>query len=604
MTANAQPTKTSLLKQVPIALLMVWKAHRLSASVLLLLTLLQAFLPAAMAWIAKRIVDAVALAPAGMNPTQRETLFQLVLAELTLAIAAVFLGRFSLFCRELLRANLSNAINEELLLKSLSLELKHFENAATYDMMQNARREASARPLSLALAIVTVVKNMLTLSSFAVLLWSVSWWSVLVLLVAAIPSFVAETRLSGAGFRLSSQRAPESRKLNYLEWILTRDSHVKEVKLFGLGDLVLGRYRTLFDKFYTEDKKLARTRLLLGVALASLSLAAFYACYLSVASKAADGRMTVGDLTLYVALFRQGQSTFESVLLSFAGMYEDALFLSNLSAFLAIESTGERPRSLPARTPRPNAACIVFDRVSFRYPDKEDWVLRDVTLSISQGEKLALVGENGAGKSTLIKLLLRLYEPSEGAIYWDGVDLRDMNVDDLRQRVGAVFQDFVRYQFSAGENIGLGSPDQIANEKRIGEAAEAGGASPVIAHLPQRFETMLGGWFEKGVELSGGQWQKLAVSRAFMRDAELLILDEPTAAIDAEAEVAMFERFRELSRERTAIIISHRFSTVRMADRIAVLEGGRVTELGSHEQLLQNDKKYARLFRLQARGYQ
>jgi ATP-binding cassette subfamily B protein/ATP-binding cassette subfamily C protein len=284
-------------------------------------------------------------------------------------------------------------------------------------------------------------------------------------------------------------------------------------------------------------------------------------------------------------------------------MYEDALFLSNLTAFLELPTTAEGSRVHPPRTLPRGPHRLELEHVSFRYPNRPEWALHDVSLTLEPGEKLALVGENGAGKSTLIKLVLRLYEPTEGTIRYGGVDLRDLDVADLRGRVGAVFQDFVRYQFTAAENIGLGQPARLDDRPAIETAAAAGGADELIAALPQRYDTMLGGWFEKGHELSGGQWQKLAIARAFMRESELLILDEPTASIDAEAEVAMFERFKTLAKGSSAIIISHRFSTVRMADRIAVLEGGRVTELGSHESLLARGGRYARLFTLQAQGY-
>jgi ATP-binding cassette, subfamily B, bacterial len=450
---------------------------------------------------------------------------------------------------------------------------------------------------------VSVVKNLVTLSTFAVLLWNVAWWAVLVLFFAAIPSFLAETKLSSDAFRLYSWRAPEGRRLNYLEWLLTRDSTVKEVKLFGLGPLIMGRYRALFAKFLAEDRRLALRRMAFGIALGAFSLAAFYGGYLWVAGRASAGLITVGDLVLSLAVFRQGQGALEAVLSAVAGMYEDALFLSNLQRFFDLPTAAELPRALPAKTLPPGPHRLTFDRVSFRYPGKEGWALRDFSLELQPGEKLALVGENGAGKSTVIKLLMRLYEPTEGSITYGGVDLRDFEVNDLRSRLGAVFQDFVRYQFTASENIGLGEPSKVDLRSAIEYAADASGARPLIDALPQGFDTMLGGWFEKGHELSGGQWQKLAIARAFMRQPEFLILDEPTASIDAEAEVALFERFRTLAERRTAIIISHRFSTVRIADRIAVLEAGRLVELGSHEHLLAKPGRYAKLFTLQAQGY-
>lgn len=603
--AKAKERKLStreLLEQLPRALSLVWQADRASAVVLAALTLVQAALPASMAWVAKLILDAVVEAAQHPSEAARALVFRYVGWELGLAVATLLTGRLYAYVRELLRVNLGNLLNERLLEKALTLGLEHFEDSETYDVMQNARREASMRPLSLALDAVSVVKSGLMLASFAVLLWSISWWSVLVLLLAAVPSFLAETKLSGDAFRLYSWRAPEARRLNYLEWILTRDSHVKEVKLFGLGPTVLGRYRALFSKFLGEDRKLARKRLVLGTLLSVLSLGAFYVCYVLVAGRAADGNITVGDLTLYLAVFRQGQQAFEAVLGAVAGMYEDALFLSNLTGFLDLKVEVERTVGEPKALPKgPHA--LVLEHVSFKYPGKDGWALKDVSLTLAPGEKLALVGENGAGKTTLIKLLLRFYEPTEGRITYGGVDVRELDVQALRERVGAVFQDFVRYQFIAAENIGVGQPSLLEDRAAVAAAAEKSGAAEVIESLPKKYETMLGGWFEKGHELSGGQWQKLAIARAFMRDAEVLILDEPTAAIDAEAEVALFERFKALSKDRTAIIISHRFSTVRMADRIAVLEGGKLTELGSHEALLEKGGRYARLFTLQAQGY-
>jgi ATP-binding cassette subfamily B protein len=596
-------TTVELFRQLPRALGLVWRASRASALVLGGLTVVQAALPASMAWVGKLIVDAVVAASRAPSDAGRLMVWKYVSVELALALVALLVGRLLAFNRELLRISLGNLINEQILEKSLTLELKHFEDSETYDAMQNARREASARPLALAMDAVTVVRNLLTLSSFAVLLWNLSWWSVLVLLGAALPSFFAETKLSTAAFRIYSWRAPETRRLNYLEWILTRDSHVKEVKLYGLGPMLLERYRRLFAKFMAEDRPLAVRRLVLGTLLGVVSLGAFYVCYLAVASQAASASISLGDLTLYLALFRQGQAAFEAVLMSVAGMYEDALFLSNLSAFLELPTNAEVEKTRRLKTLPRGPHRLELIGVSFRYPGREDWALKGITLTLEPGEKLGLVGENGAGKSTLIKLLLRLYEPTEGVIRYGGVDVRELGLDDLRGRVGAVFQDFVQYQFTAGENIGLGLVEKLGDRPAIEVASEAGGARGLIEGLPQQFDTMLGGWFERGHELSGGQWQKLAISRAFMRDSELLVFDEPTAAIDAEAEVAMFERFKALAKNRTAIIISHRFSTVRMADRIAVIEGGRVSELGSHEALLAKGGRYARLFTLQAQGY-
>lgn len=595
----------SLFKQLPGTWRLFWASSPRLAVGLMLLTVVAAVLPAAMAWVGKLIVDGVVQAARAGEVGLRHRVLGLVGLEFGLMVASTGVDRALGLTRELMRANLGNLLNERILQKALALELRHFEDSDTYDKMQNARREANSRPLSLVMGAFTIVRNLITLATYAVLLVSLSGWSVLALVLASIPAFVAEARLAAAGFRLYSWRAPEGRKLNYLEWILTRDNHVKEVKLFGLGPLVLGRYRTLFTKFFDEDRALAMKRMGWGLGLGLVSLGAFYACYAYVANRAALGAITVGDMVLYLSVFRQGQAAFQGMLTSIGSMFEDALFMSNLFTYLEIPTGGEAPRVLPAKAPpRGRGNAIEFRDVSFRYPGKDAWALRHVNLKLEPGQKLALVGENGAGKSTLVKLLLRLYEPTEGEILYGGVNLRDMDVEDLRGRFGAVFQDFVRYQFSVAENIGLGHVPALEDRNRIVQAAEQGGAATVIGALPQQYDTMLGGWFEKGQELSGGQWQKLAVARAFMRDdAEVLILDEPTASIDAESEHALFERFQALAADRIAIVISHRFSTVRMADRIAVLHDGKIEELGSHEELMARDGRYAHLFNLQARGY-
>ena len=594
----------SVFRQVPGTFGLVWRSDRGGAMTLAALTAVAAVLPAGIAWVGKLIVDAVVAASRGGADPGRVT--GLVLVELALMAASMATTRLLGLQRELLRARLGNVVNERILEKALELELRHFEDADVYDKMQNARREASARPLSLVMQAFAIAQNAITLAALSVLLVRLSAWAVLVVVASSIPAFVAEARLAAESFRLNSWRAPEGRRLNYLEWILTRDTHVKEVKLFGFGPLILGRYRALFEKFYREDRRMAVRRMLSGVLFGLLALAALYATYVVVAGRAARAEITLGDLTLYLTVFRQGQGAVQSILSAVGAMYEDALYMSNLFAYLAIPTGGERPRGRAALAPpcgRPGR--IVLDQVSFRYPGKDAWALRDVSLVLEPGEKLGLVGENGAGKSTLVKLLMRLYDPTEGTITYGGVDLRDMDVPDLRSRIGAVFQDFVRYQFTAAENIGLGSPGHIGDRPRIEEAARRGGAASLVEALPQRYDTVLGGWFEAGHELSAGQWQKLAVARAFMRDgAEVLVLDEPTASIDAEAEHELFERFRALAADRTAIVISHRFSTIRtMADRIAVLREGRLEELGSHRHLLERNGRYAHLFRLQAEGY-
>jgi len=589
---------------VPGTFRLVGQADPRGALAIALLSLVSALFPAALAWVGKLVVDAIVAATRTGSAEDRQRVAMLVLLELALMAGQLLATRLLGLLRELLRTHLGNRVNEAILEKALTLELRHFEDSKVYDRMQNARREAASRPLSLVMQVFGIGQNAVTLVALSALLWRLSPWSVLVIAAASIPAFVAEARLSAESFRVNTWRAPEGRRLNYLEWILTRDSHVKEVKLFGLGPLVLARYRALFGKFFDEDRRLARRRLAAGVGFGLLALAAFYGMYLLVADRAARGDITLGDMTLYLVAFRQGQQAFQGVLSAVGGMYEDSLYMSNLSEYLAIPTGGEAARAATSRTlPRGGPREIAFEGVSFRYPGREEWALRDVTLRLAPGEKLGLVGENGAGKSTLVKLLLRLYEPTEGRILYGGVDLRDLDPADLRSRIGAVFQDFVRYQFTAAENVGLGNPEQVEDRARIEEAVRRAGAGPLVDSLPQGLDTVLGGWFESGHEISAGQWQKLAVARAFMRDAEVLVLDEPTASIDAEAEHELFQRFRDLAADRTAIVISHRFSTVRMADRIAVLHAGRLEDLGSHRELLERGGRYAHLFRLQAQGY-
>ncbi len=592
------------LKYLPRTFGLVRESSPAFAVGLIVLLLGQAALPAAMAWVGKLIVDAVVAAARASDPALRWQVLRLVGVEAGLMALSTAMSRGQSLLRDLMRASLGNHVNTLILEKAATLELRHFEDADFYDKMQNARREATLRPLSMALETASLLQQLLILISYAVLLVRLSPWSVLLIVAASVPSFIAEARFSGESFRLNTWRAPEGRRQNYLEWILTRDSHVKEVKLFNLAPLVLQRYRALFEKFYAEDRSLALRKGAAGIALGLLSLLAFYGAYAFMAVRAALGAITLGDLTLYLSVFRQGQSSIQSALASIGSLYEDGLFMSNLFAYLDIGTGGEQPRRVPPLTPpRARAQEIEFRDVSFKYPGTDNWVLRGISLRLAPGEKMALVGENGAGKSTLIKLLMRLYDPSEGSIRYGGVDLRDMDVRDLRDRIGVLFQDFVRYQWTARENVGVGWVPALGDEARIDHAVDDGGARSVIDQLPQKLDTMLGGWFEDGHELSGGQWQKIALARAFMRDSEVLVLDEPTAALDAEAEHELFVKLQQLAAERTAILISHRFSTVRRADRIAVIQQGRVEELGTHDELLARDGRYAHLFRLQASGY-
>jgi ABC-type multidrug transport system fused ATPase/permease subunit len=479
--------------------------------------------------------------------------------------------------------------------------LAAFEDSELYDRMTRARREASQRPLSLVMRSFQLAQHSFSLIAYSGLLLQLSVWALAVLVVAAIPSFFVETRFSADAFRLFTWRAPETRKQNYLEVLLAREDFAKEVKLFDLGPVFLDRYRDIFRELYAEDRALTLRRGGWGFVLGLLSTVAFYGAYAWIVLETAARRITLGDMTMYLLVFKQGQSALAAILTSIGGMYEDSLYLSNLYEYLDYETPDEGGAATEG--PEPGDG-IRFEGVSFTYPGAEVPALRDVSLHLRPGRKLALVGENGAGKTTLIKLLTRLYRPTEGRILLDGLELDAWDVDILRKRVGVIFQDFVRYQLAAGENVGVGDVRGFGDPEQWKTAAEKGMAHDFIERLPKGYETQLGRWFDDGQELSLGQWQRVALSRAFMRnDADLLVLDEPTASMDAEAEATVFERFGRLAKDKMVILISHRFSTVRMADEIVVLERGQVTERGTHETLMREDGQYAHLFTLQAAGY-
>jgi ATP-binding cassette subfamily B protein len=598
-------------------LALVWKASPRLTATLAVLTVVSAVLPLGVAYVGKEIMDAV------VAHDGRLTL-RWVLAELGLVAVQALVLRTLGLVRQLLGARLGLDINVRILEKALTLELRHFEDPDFYDQLTRARREASSRPISVVTESFQLIQNVLTLAGYVGLLVRFSGWAVLGLVAAAIPATVAEMRFSALAFRLRNWRSPDSRRLMYLEYVLANDDHAKEVKLFGLGPLLLDRYRSLGETFYLEDRKLAVQRARWGTGLSLVGTGAFYVCYALMAVATAAGRLTLGLMTLYIVAFRQGQQAFQSILAAIGGMYEDNLYMSNLFEYLAIP-TG-RPAPPPDARPLPPGSVpgtrgtledpppaddpgsddgIRFDDVGFRYPGSETWALRHVSLFIPRGQSLALVGQNGAGKTTFIKLLTRLYEPTEGRILLDGKDLRLWDESMLRQRIGVIFQDFNQYQFRFRENVGFGSVEHVEDQPRLERAVDRGGADDVLRTLPAGLETPLGRWFKEGTELSGGQWQKVALARAFMREeADILVLDEPTAALDAEAEHAIFERFRQLARGRTTLLISHRFSTVRRADRIVVIEHGQIVEQGTHEELMALGGRYAHLFTLQAKGYQ
>jgi ATP-binding cassette subfamily B protein len=544
----------------------------------------------------------VASIQTGQDAEQVRKVFIYLLLELGLFLLSAAFNHGRRLIQQLIQLQLANRIRAEIIGKALTLDLAYFEDSDFYDRLQNARRDGGYKPVELINDTFLIVQNSITLISFALLMLRFSPWLVVVLLATSIPSFIAETRYSERGFRLLTRRAPETRQVNYLSRLLTEDTAVKEIKLFNLGGTLLNRYTTLFDKFFEEDKSLALRRATAGFGLGLIATLGFYGSYAWIVWYTVQGKISLGDMTLYLAIFRQGQSTFQSILSAVGNIYENNLFMANFFEFLCLEPrmkiTGQKRKlSLPLR------GGIEFRDIGFRYPDSEEWALRGVNLIIRPGEKIALVGHNGAGKTTLIKLLSRLYDPTEGSILIDGIDIRDLDPLELQQRIGVIFQDFVRYHLPVRENIGFGQIDAMDDVERIAAAARKSGAQAVVEELPEGYETMLGRWFHDGHELSLGQWQKVALARAFMRDAEILVLDEPTASVDARAEYEIFQNFKALTEGKMAILISHRFSTVRMADRIAVIQEGRIAELGTHDELLSRAGTYAELFSMQAEGY-
>jgi ATP-binding cassette subfamily B protein len=589
---------------IPAAFRLVWAADRRSTIIMAALTLFGGVLPLSQAYTGKLIVDSVVTSIGAGTGAQAglTTALPFLGLEFALILIGAIIAQVRRLVEHVLNARLGNHINTSVIRKALALDLQYFEDASFYDKLQNARREADWRALGIINGGFLVVQNIITLGSFAVALLAFSPLIALILFGATIPSFVAQNKFSGLQFRLLTWRAPEFRRMQYLEHVLTVDNTVKEVKLFGLGEPLLQRYSDMFWKFFHEDESLARRRSLISLLWGIVASLSYYAAYAWIIYQAIGGLISLGDMTMYLSLFRLSQGTFQGLFDNINRLYENGLFMDNLFSFLELTPrmpAPERPAPMPARFER----GLEFRHVSFRYPGREDWALRDVNLRIAPGEKIALVGPNGAGKTTLIKLLTRLYDPTEGQILLDGIDLREYDPDELRQKIGVIFQDFVKYQLTAKENIGFGQIDHLEDQPRLDSSAERGGADEVLAELPEGMETMLGRWFDKGHELSGGQWQKIALSRAFMRDGEVLVLDEPTAALDAEREYEIFQRFRDLTAGKIAVLISHRFSTVRMADRIAVVENGRISELGSHAELLARGGTYARLFEMQAEGY-
>ena len=595
---------------------MVWETHRGYMVGIALLRLLRAFIPIATLWIGKLIVDGVvAAAQSGVVDWRR--LATLVAIEFGIVVVGEIAARSGSLLESLLGDLFSNRMSVRLMEHAAKLDLQHFEDPAFYDRLERARRQTVGR-IALLSQLLGLAQDAITLATLIGTLLAFSPVLFLLLLVTVLPAFIGETHYAALGYSLLYQWTPERRKLDYYRFLAASDKTAKEIKLFGLSDFLVQEYRRLADQYYAANRGLAIRRNLVGTGLSLVSTLGYYAAYATIVYRTVRGALTLGDLTLLSGTFARSRDLIQRVLLTTADLYEQALYLDDLYVFFAMQPTIARPEN-PRPVPRPIREGFDFREVWFRYPTgKEDevapedddsaWVLRGVSFRIRPGEHWALVGENGAGKTTLIKLLLRLYEPTRGEILLDGVPLSEYDPEEYHREVGVIFQDFVRYDMKADENIAVGQIAALAEEEalartRIEDAAGRSLAAGVIDRLPQQYGTMLGRRFEGGVDLSGGQWQKVALARAYMRDAQVLILDEPTAALDARAEYEVFQRFADLTTGKIAIIISHRFSTVRMAGHILVIEHGRVLEEGSHAELMAVEGRYAELFSLQAAGY-
>ncbi len=580
---------------------LVWETSRPLCLAIVSLAVLAGVLPAGIAWVGRLIVDGVEKAI--VMPAAQQGVLQWVALELVLVLALHVSQRAYRTCSSLLGQLVAERVNERILERALALDLADYENPKVYDELTRARREASYRPLGHVEHLIGLGENAIAMLGLGAVLAVLSWWALLGLALAAVPAFVAELRFDADAFKLFSWKSEESRRQNYYELVITNAQHAKETKLFGLGSFFLEKYRAIFWKLWKEDRDLAVRRGLWGLALGEIGTLAFYAIYAAVALRAARHEISLGEMTMVLVAFRQGERALQQLLRHVSEVMEDRLYLATLLAFL--NRRGDHANGHAAETVGPTPGDgLRFEDVTFGYPGADKPVLDGITLHLPPRHKLALVGENGAGKTTLIKLMTRLYRPSSGRVLLDGLDLADWDEDALRKRIGVIFQDFVQYQLTVGENVGVGDSDAIEDTARLDEAVDKGGAREVIDALPKGYATQLGKWFDDGRELSLGQWQKIALARAFMRtSADILVLDEPTASMDAEAEAKVFSRFRQLTTDRTAVLISHRFSTVRMADRIAVLHDGKIVELGSHEELVAANGRYARLFTLQAQGY-
>ncbi|HET9683870.1 MAG TPA: ABC transporter ATP-binding protein [Gemmatimonadaceae bacterium] len=608
--------RIAALRYVPKLFRLVWQTHRGYTAAMVLLRLVRAFVPVSSMWAAKLIIDEVITLTrhpgAPLLP-----LWKVVALEMGIVVVGEILARASSLLESLLGDLFSNEISVRLMRHAATLDLEQFEDPEFYDHLERARRQTTGR-IGLIAMMLTMGQDVLTLLSLSAALVVYNPWLLLLLAIAIIPSFLGETHYASLSYSLLFRWTPERRELDYLRYVGASDRSAKEVQMFGLAGWLSERYAVLAQRYYDANKALSVRKGIVSALLSILGTLGYYAAYVTILLRAVAGTITIGTLTFLAAAFGRSRDLIQRLLLSASDIYEQSLYLRDLFVFFEMQPT-IASREGARLVPQPIRTGFVFEDVGFRYPGSERWAVRHVSFSIRPGERIALVGENGAGKTTITKLIARLYDPSEGRVLLDGVDLREYDLASLRQAIGVIFQDFVRYDMRFDENVGVGEIEGISGyldslrdattespgvpPATLVDAAERSMASSLLPRFPAGYRQMLGRRFDDGVDLSGGEWQKIALARAYMRSAQLLILDEPTAALDARAEYEVFVRFNQLMAGRMAVVISHRFSTVRMADRIVVLAGGRVTEEGTHEELVQRGGLYGELFEMQAAGY-
>ena len=593
--------RLAAFRNLPRFFRLVWETSPWMISVNSVLRIARAALPLTILYVGKLIIDEVIRLSQTTGDASHDYIWKLVAAEFGLAILSDGLSRIISLLDSLLGDKFANHTSVRIMEHAATLDLDQFEDSTFYDKLERARQQTVGRTVLLS-QVLGQAQDTVTMVFLAAGLVAFNPWLIVLLLVAVVPAFLGESYFNDKSYSLVRGWTPERRELDYLRYLGASDETAKEVKIFGLSGFLTDRFRELSDKFYVANSRLSAKRAVWGTLFASLGSAGYYGAYVYIIARAVNGSLSIGDLTFLAGSFRQLRTLMEGILLRFTSVSQGAIYLSDLFEYFEIQpriGTAPQPRPFP----HPIRQGFVFENVGFKYLNSDKWANRHLSFTLRAGEKLALVGENGAGKTTLVKLLARLYDPSEGRILLDGHDLREYDLIELRKEIGVIFQDYLRFQMTIAQNIAIGKIDQKENRPLIEDAARQSLANTVAEKLPGGYDQMLGRKFSKGTELSGGEWQKIALARAYIRDAQVLILDEPTAALDARAEYEVFQRFAELTQGKSAILISHRFSTVRMADRIVVLEKGELLEIGSHEELLEKDGRYAELFQLQAAGY-